>query len=163
MNFNVSLLVSFGYSLLVLKTVQSDYIIHNSCNFHFDLPEISVGEFSNEAKASFIKVKTFDKNKLHLWYEKVTQHNCMGFHFFTTDFFFVIPHQVKTVLWGGSPASEIHCETNQQWLCSIRGLLLFKDWIFKLRFLSFKTGKMESCHREAHGRPKNQHPKSWTF
>lgn len=154
--------VSFGSSLLVSKTVQSGKIIHNRCNFHFDSPEISVGEFSNEAKASFIKVKTFDRNKLHLWYEKVTQHNCMEFQFFT-DLFFVITRHVKMLLWGGSPASEMHCETNQQLLCSIRGLLLFKDWIFKLHFLNFRTGKMESCHREAHGNLKSQHPKSWTF
>lgn len=101
MNLKVSLLVSFGSSLLVSKTVQSGKIIHNRCNFHFDSPEISVGKFSNEAKALFIKVKTFDKNKFRLWYEKVTQHNCMEFQFFT-DFFFVITRHVKKALWGGN-------------------------------------------------------------
>lgn len=50
----------------------------------------------------------------------------MEFQFFT-DFFFVITRHVKKALWGGNPASEMHGETNQQLLCSIRGLLLFKD------------------------------------
>lgn len=60
------------------------------------------------------------------------------------------------------PLKYIVKQTNSDYVAS-EGYFCSKIEFLSSVFLTSKQAKMESYHREVHRRPKNQHPKSWTF